>query len=222
MPDPFGDIAAQLAAAGRRFHARGWALGTSGNFSATLSRDPLHLAITASGVHKGELLPAQILHCDEHGAVADAAAGKPSAETLLHVEIATQRAAGAVLHTHSVWTTVLSDLYAADRGFYVEGYEMLKGLDGVSSHEHREWVPIVANDQDMLRLRRRVAETLQQHPAAHAFLLQRHGLYTWGPTLAAAERHVEILEFLFEVHGRTLMVIGARPGHTMIPGTTEP
>ena len=41
---------------------------------------------------------------------------------------------------------------------------MLKGLDGVASHEHREWIPIVANDQDMARLARRVAETLSQNP----------------------------------------------------------
>jgi methylthioribulose-1-phosphate dehydratase len=33
--------------------------------------------------------------------------------------------------------------------------------------------------------------------------LRRHGLYTWGESLADAERHVEILEFLFETIGRT-------------------
>jgi methylthioribulose-1-phosphate dehydratase len=37
---------------------------------------------------------------------------------------------------------------------------------------------------------------------AHAFLLRRHGLYAWGDTLYEAERHVEILEFLFEAIGR--------------------
>ena len=85
----------------------------------------------------------------------------------------------------------------------IEGYEMLKGLAGVTSHEHRELVPIVDNDQDMSRLARRVGETLERYPKAHAFLLRRHGLYTWGDTLADAERHVEILEFLFETIGRT-------------------
>jgi methylthioribulose-1-phosphate dehydratase len=88
-------------------------------------------------------------------------------------------------------------------GVAIEGYEMLKGLAGVTSHEHKELVPIVDNDQDMTRLARRVGETLERHPAAHAFLLRRHGLYTWGASLAEAERHVEILEFLFETIGRT-------------------
>ena len=63
-------IAAELAAIGRRFYARGWVLGTSGNFSAVISRKPLRLAITASSLPKGTLRAADILECDEHGRVA--------------------------------------------------------------------------------------------------------------------------------------------------------
>ena len=198
-------IAAELAAIGRRFYARGWVLGTSGNFSAVVSRKPLRLAITASALPKGALRASDILQCDEQARVVGRARGKPSAETLLHVEIARRRGAGAVLHTHSVWSTMLSDAWPAGdaAGVMIEGYEMLKGLAGVTSHEHRELVPIVDNDQDMPRLARRVGDTLERHPDAHAFLLRRHGLYTWGASLADAERHVEILEFLFETVGRT-------------------
>jgi len=201
--------AAALAAVGRRFYARGWVLGTSGNFSTVVSRKPLRLAITASSLPKGTLQASDILECDDLGLVVSkskGAKGKPSAETLLHVEIAKRRCAGAVLHTHSVWSTMLSDGRPSgpDAALAIEGYEMLKGLAGVTSHEHRELVPIVDNDQDMTRLARRVGDTLERHPAAHAFLLRRHGLYTWGDTLADAERHVEILEFLFETIGRTL------------------
>jgi len=202
--------AAALAAVGRRFYARGWALGTSGNFSVVVSRKPLRLAITASSLPKGTLQASDILECDDLGRVVSKSKGtngKPSAETLLHVEIAKRRGAGAVLHTHSVWSTMLSDAWPSGTGdgpsLTIEGYEMLKGLAGIASHEHREVIPIVDNDQDMPRLARRVGETLDRHPAAHAFLLRRHGLYTWGDTLADAERHVEILEFLFETIGRT-------------------
>jgi methylthioribulose-1-phosphate dehydratase len=195
-------IAGRLAEIGRRFYMRGWVMGTSGNFSAVISRQPFRLAITASSVHKGRLRAGDILECDEHGAAIGRKPGTPSAETLLHIEVARRRGAGAVLHTHSVWTTVLSDLHAAAGGFTVEGYEMLKGLHGVRSHDHREWIPILANDQDMSRLAQRVGETLDRFVESHAFLLCRHGLYTWGDTLADAERHVEILEFLFEAIGR--------------------
>ena len=207
--------ASQIAAIGRAFYARGWALGTSGNFSAVVSRRPLRLAITASSLPKGALRASDILECDDRGRVVGRRGGKPSAETLLHVEIARVRGAGAVLHTHSVWSTMLSGQASAGQaGIVIDGYEMLKGLAGVTTHEHKELVPVIDNDQDMTRLALRVRGLLAQHPAAHAFLLRRHGLYTWGDTLADAERHVEILEFLFETAGRTQ----ARAGAAATPG----
>ena len=191
-----------LAAIGRRFYERGWVLGTSGNFSAVLSRRPLRLVISASGTSKGALRSIDFLTCDGRGRPVSGAR-RPSAETLLHLQIASDRGAAAVLHTHSIWSTMLSDRCAPAGGVLVEQYEMLKGLKGVASHEHREWIPILANDQDMPRLARAVGDTLSRHPEAHAFLLRRHGLYTWGDTIAEAERHVEILEFLFETIGRS-------------------
>jgi methylthioribulose-1-phosphate dehydratase len=214
--DEFGEAASRLTEIGRRFYLRGWVLGTSGNFSAVIGRRPLRLAITASAAHKGLLSTSDILQCDEDGAVvpngrsglASTPAGsmpaqKPSAETLLHIEVARRTGADAVLHTHSVWTTILSDVHGDAGGFAIEGYEMLKGLAGVRSHEHREWIPIVDNDQQMGRLASRVGALLDERRDLHAFLLRRHGLYTWGETLADAERHIEILEFLFETVGRT-------------------
>jgi len=198
----FAPLARELASTGRRLYARGWVLGTSGNFSAVVSRRPLRLAITASAVHKGALRSSDILAIDEQGGVIRRNAKTPSAEAALHLEIVRREGAGAVLHTHSVWSTMLSELHAPRGGVELEGYEMLKGLRGVKSHEHREWIPILENDQDMPRLARAVGEMLQQNGSLRAFLLRRHGLYTWGDTLAEAERHVEVLEFLFESVGR--------------------
>ena len=195
----------RLGRLGPDFHKRGWVLGTSGNFSAVVSREPLRLAITSSSVDKGGLTADHILQIDDQGNVLEGD-GQPSAETLLHLAVVRLREAGAVLHTHSVWSNILSDAYSADGGVSIEGYEMLKGLAGVSTHEHREWVPIIENSQDMTRLALSVEETLQEHPRAHGFLLRRHGLYTWGKDIAEAKRHVEILEFLLEVRGRTYSV----------------
>jgi methylthioribulose-1-phosphate dehydratase len=196
------DASIELLVIGARFYDRGWVQGTSGNFSAVIGRDPLRLAITPSAAHKGRLDQRSFLQIDEDCRVLGRGAARPSAEARLHVEIVKSRGAGAVLHTHSIWSTILSDLHASGGGLAIEGYEMLKGLDGITSHEHREWIPIVANDQDMARLSAVVKDVLAAEPKAHAFLLGRHGLYTWGRTIADAERHVEILEFLFEVVGR--------------------
>jgi methylthioribulose-1-phosphate dehydratase len=195
------DAAAHLIRIGQRFDARGWVLGTSGNFSVVVQQQPLRLAITRSGTHKGELTVDDILEVGDAG-TARAGAGTPSAETLLHLEIIKARAAAAVMHTHSIWGTAVSDRCAAQGGVAIEGYEMLKGLAGVTTHEHREWIPILENDQDIPGLAERIGTTLRERADCHAFLLRRHGLYTWGATVAEAVRHVEIVEFLLESVGR--------------------
>ena len=206
------EMTSELAAVARVFHARGWLLGTSGNLSAVVQREPLHLAMSPSGVDKGELKPEQLLSIDENARMLSGHSGKPSDETLLHLRIVKERGAGAVLHTHSIWNTILSDLYAADGGVAIEGYEMLKGLQGVRTHEHSEWLPIVENSQDMPALAETIAQTLNEHKASHGFLLRRHGLYSWGENLAQAKRHIEIFEFLLETMGRTLHIRGKHAG----------
>lgn len=194
----FSETAVRLAEIGKGFYERGWVLGTSGNFSAVISRQPLRLAITSTGLDKGNLTPAQFLEMDDAANVVRGE-GRPSAEALLHLAIVRCAGAGAVLHTHSVWSTVLSGTHARHGGIALEGYEMLKGLEGVRTHKHREWLPILENSQDMVALADRVSATLGELPGIHGFLLQGHGLYTWGEGLHEAKRHVEILEFLMEV-----------------------
>jgi methylthioribulose-1-phosphate dehydratase len=76
---------------------------------------------------------------------------------------------------------------------------MLKGLEGVHTHEHTERLPILENSQNMRELAARIADLLANQPDIHGLLLRRHGLYTWGGNLGEARRHVEILEFLTEV-----------------------
>jgi methylthioribulose-1-phosphate dehydratase len=202
----FADAAAHLILIGQRFDARGWVMGTSGNFSIAVGREPLRLAITRSGTHKGELTASDILEVDVEGTTigtsTGGSSGAPSAETRLHIEIVAARPAAAVLHTHSIWSTLVSDRSGSSGGVAIEGYEMLKGLAGVTTHEHREWIPVLDNDQDIPRLSAKVRDTLREYPDSHAFLLRRHGLYTWGATVPEAVRHVEIVEFLLESIGR--------------------
>src|SRR5690349_19738534 len=232
MAENVHEIVDELVLVARRFYGRGWLMGTSGNLSAVVEREPMRLAITASGVDKGELRPEQVLLVDENVRVLNAArtppgfltseltnkaaANKPSDESLLHVRIVKERGAGAVLHTHSIWNTIFSDLYASEGGVRIEGYEMLKGLAGVKTHEHSEFLPIVDNSQDMPSLANTISKTLAAHKFAHGILIKRHGLYSWGENLAQAKRHIEILEFLLETIGRTLLVTnnrGTRDGH---------
>ena len=203
MPDSFEQTAAQLVAVAKGLHARGWLLGTSGNLSAVVTSDPFRLAITPSGVDKGELKPDQILLIDEHARPVNNHASKPSDESPLHVMIAKERGAGAIVHTHSIWNNILSESGTDQDELQIEGYEMLKGLAGVHTHLHRELLPIIDNSQNMSELANTIRGVLGRQKDAHGFLLQRHGLYTWGRDLNEAKRHVEVLEFLLETLGRT-------------------
>ncbi|MFM9059420.1 MAG: methylthioribulose 1-phosphate dehydratase [Planctomycetaceae bacterium] len=204
----------QLRAVGREFHARSWSLGTSSNYSVVAGRDPLELLITASGKDKSALGRDDFVRVDAAGRLVEGMPGrKSSAETLLHCTIAELiPSVGAVLHTHSVWATLLSGADLARGGVRIEGYEMLKGLEGIGTHETSVEVPVFANTQDMTELADRVRARFAgldwsaPRPPAHGFLLSRHGLYTWGRDLAEARRHVEIHEFLFECVARSRML----------------
>ena len=200
-----GEIDA-LRDCGAIFWQRGWSVGTSSNYSVVVSRDPLELIVTASGMDKGRLAREDFVRIGADGSPVAEGQPKSSAETMLHVMLARREDVGAVLHTHSVWATILSDLFAKEGGFDVTGYEMLKGLADVATHEHVEYVPIFENTQDIAALADEVEDRLftGKTDFIHGFLIRRHGLYTWGKTLDDARRHVEIYEFLFECIARRL------------------
>jgi len=188
-----------LCATARWCYSRGWVPATSGNFSVRASGRVL---VTASGLDKGTLAPSGLIEVDLDGRVL-AGTGKPSAETGLHLVLYRDRpAAGAILHVHTIWNTLLSAHYEAAGCLPIEGYELLKGLAGVTTHAHLEQVPILENSQDYADLSDRLADALRKYPNAHGVLLSRHGLYTWGESVAESRRHLEALEFLFEVEGR--------------------
>jgi methylthioribulose-1-phosphate dehydratase len=221
---PSADATDALRAIGREFHGRGWSLGTSSNYSVVVSRDPLELLVTASGKDKSALGRDDFVRVDSQGRVIDGSDRRSSAETLLHCTIAELvPSVGAVLHTHSPWGTILSgaDLppAAAVGSLRIAGYEMLKGLEGITTHDTHEDVPIFANTQDMRELSARIRGRFAGldfaaagRPPVHGFLIARHGLYTWGRDLGEARRHIEIYEFLFECVARARTLPAAAAG----------
>jgi len=191
----------RLCETARWCYARGWVPATSGNFSIRAGH---FLRITPTGLDKGMLVPEHLLEVDMDGKVASGN-GKPSAETALHTVLYRARPrAHAILHVHTVWNTLLSGRFAAQGRVALAGYEILKGLSGVTTHEHEERVPVLENSQDYALLCQELDGALVAFPHAHGVLLARHGLYTWGESVAEARRHLECLEFLFEVEGRRL------------------
>jgi len=193
----YASRAAELIEAGRFIHAKGWVPATSGNFSALLSDGSI--AITVSGKHKGALTPADIMRVDEEGRSLDGK--KPSAETLLHTALYRRYPwAGAVLHPHSPNAMLASRLFAHE--LVLEDYELLKALEGVDTHETRIVVPIFSNDQNIPRLSLKVDEYIEMHGDIYGYIIAGHGFYTWGSSVADALRHVEALEYLFDIEMR--------------------
>ena len=84
---------------------------------------------------KGRLRRCDFVRVREDGSPTEPGQPKSSAETLLHCVAAKKPDVGAVLHTHSVWATLLSDYYFDQGGFDISGFEMLNGLSGVATHD---------------------------------------------------------------------------------------
>ncbi|WP_348766234.1 methylthioribulose 1-phosphate dehydratase [uncultured Salinisphaera sp.] len=192
------DAAATTAAAQalcetvRWFASRGYCPATGGNFSSRL--DDERVLITASGVDKTALTPAELLPMTIHGELL--AEGKPSAETGLHLALYRRDPAiGAVLHVHSIANTLLSRIDTPQR-LRFEGYEMQKSITGNLTHEAAIDLPVLDNSQDMETLAAALEARFDEAAPAFGFLVRGHGIYAWGADLASARRHLEGWEFL--------------------------
>ncbi|MDZ4723738.1 MAG: methylthioribulose 1-phosphate dehydratase [candidate division Zixibacteria bacterium] len=197
----------ELCAVITRIASRGWCPATAGNFSVRLPGSELRMLLSPSGVDKSALLANDLLEIDARGNVLSGA-GKPSAEYLLHLAVYEETAAAGrgvascVLHVHSVWNTILSREFLPAGKLTLSGFELLKGLSSVTTHEHTETIPILENSQNMPELAKKLRVILKQQPDIHGFLLAGHGLYAFGDSIQSAYRHVEAFEFLFEVFAR--------------------
>ena len=186
--------AQEIVAAGRKLGAQGLTPATSSNFSMRLDAD--HAAVTVSGRDKGALTPDDIMVVDMDGSAVDTTA-RPSAETLLHTHIYRRFAeANAVLHTHSRAQTVASRLYAPAGVMPLDGYELLKVFAGQTTHDTRIDLPVFPNTQHMPELVARVDDWIRADKPLYGYLIEGHGIYTWGRDMAETERHIEAFEFL--------------------------
>lgn len=178
----------------RLFGRRQWCPATGGNFSRR--HDDARMLITRSGCDKSRLSADDLMLCNLDGRALDAGS-VPSAETALHACLyRLDYRIGAVLHTHSVTSTVLSRATTGD--LRLRGFEMQKALAGNRGHEEEIVISVFDNDQDIAALATRVERRWHSAELTQpGFLVRGHGLYAWGETLDDARRHIEGFEFLF-------------------------
>ena len=184
---------AELIAIARWIGDKGWCPATGGNFSARL--DENLCLVTASGVDKANLQGDDFLVVKLTGEIYSGD-NKPSAETLLHTALySLSEEIGAVLHTHTVAATVLSNRVKANN-LKVQGYEMQKALSNISTHETTVSLPILDNNQNISQLAGELKQRWLTDIFNYGFLVKGHGLYAWGKDLPQAKRHLEGIEFL--------------------------
>ena len=212
---PFADrarleaCAHQIADAGHALGALGWTPATSSNFSMRL--DAAHAAVTISGRDKGKLGVDDIMVVDLDGNAVGTDA-RPSAETALHTQIYRRFPhAGAVLHTHSRAQSVASRLFAQRGVARFEGWELQKAISGYTTHDSVLELPVFANTQDMAELVRDVDAWIDSGKPLHGYLIDGHGIYTWGKDMPETRRHLEALQFLLECELDLIPLRGARP-----------
>ena len=191
----------------RELAQAGWTPATSSNFSQRL--DDRHAAITVSGRDKGKLERGDIMVVDFDGQPV-ATTHRPSAETLLHTQLYRRfDDVGCILHTHSKAQTIASRLFSGQGHLRLEGYELLKAFAGNHTHEAAVDLPVLPNSQDMPTLAAQVDALLDAGPM-WGYLIDGHGLYAWGRTMAEARRHLDAFEFLI---GCELDLMRLRAGH---------
>ena len=190
----FESSADAIADTARELAAHGWTPATSSNFSMRI--DVEHAAITISGRDKGRLDRDDIMLIDMHGHAVGTEA-RPSAETALHTQIYRRWPdMWAVLHTHSRTQSVASRLFAGDGVIRLQGWELQKAIAGYTTHDSVLEIPVFPNTQHMPELVDQVDAWLDSGKPLHAYLIDGHGIYTWGRDMAETHRHLEALEFL--------------------------
>src|SRR4051794_28865037 len=173
-----------IVAAGARLAAAGLVVAAAGTIGG---RADAGLLTPPGGCRPAALAPAALLVTDRDGRVVEGD-GRVSSETQLHCAAYRATGAGAVVHTHPVFCTVVSTL--ADE---IAGIHYAVTLFGGSVRV----APYATFGSDELAAN--VADALRDRTGA---LMRNHGAVTVGDDLEAAVERTETLEWLAEVHYR--------------------
>jgi methylthioribulose-1-phosphate dehydratase len=192
-------IREDLIQSGKFLFSRNLLPATSGNLSIK-NPDNSIITITVSGKSKGTLGLDDFIEIDSQANIIDQKEKRPSAETLLHTQIYNfYENVNVVFHTHSINGVIISKIIGANGVLELKNYELLKAFRGVQTHAHTELVPVFANNQNIKQLADDVEQFMRIKPEIHGYLIEGHGLYTWGTSVSEATRNIEAFEALFEM-----------------------
>ena len=191
----------ELAEVIRNYHQKGWSPATSTNYSFRSEEDLNVIFVSKSGIDKSKFSENDFMTVDFNGHPTPEFAGvRPSAETLIHCKLYHLfPEMMCIVHSHSVYSVLQS--IKNDSFVELEGYEVLKGFEGIKTHETTVQVPVFDNTQDMDEFSATLGNN-KHRLTVPAFIMRKHGTYAWGRNLFEAKRHLETAEYLFEVDWR--------------------
>jgi methylthioribulose-1-phosphate dehydratase len=207
------ELARLLAKYVREWNGRGWSPATSTNYS--FRNDAAHIAVSKSGVDKSQFSENDFLLLDLASEklrpeyLEEQPDIRTSAETELHTALyKVNPNIGAVVHTHSVYDTILSDAFfrSGRSELVLCDYELLKAIDGYQTHEASLSIPIFGNTQNITNLAAEFRRAYEQQPDMKGYLIAGHGFYTWGKNIAEAKRHLEAFQFLLECQYKAILI----------------
>jgi methylthioribulose-1-phosphate dehydratase len=188
----------ELAEVIRAYHQKGWSPATSTNYSFRLEDDLNKIYVSKSGIDKSQFTENDFMEVDFEGKPYPEFDGiRPSAETLIHCKLYQLfPEMRCIVHSHSIYS-VLHSAVLQD-SVSLEGYEVLKGFEGINTHDVKVELPIFDNDQNMINFSK-ILEVNKDRLSIPAFIMRKHGTYAWGRNLFEAKRHLETAEYLLEV-----------------------
>jgi L-fuculose-phosphate aldolase len=178
----FPEQRAALVRAGARLAGAGLVVGGAGNASVRVED---RMVITPRGSRLAALRPEELLVCDLDGRVLEGD-GRASSETPLHCAAYAATGAGAVVHTHPVFCSVVSTLASE-----IDGIHYAVALFG-GSVRVADYATFGSPE-----LAEHVATALRDRRGA---LMRNHGAVTVGDDLDTAVELAETLEWLASVH----------------------
>lgn len=185
----------------RVFYVKNWVSGTGGGICGPAAGGNLLLAPT--GVHKERIQPDDFfVIAPADGAVLAPAKDpslRPSECNSIFCSVARARGARSVMHSHALSSVLAADLAGRADHLAIEGFEMLKGIRGLTNRD-THIVPVIRNTPREAELVDQVDAALKDDRFAGAFciLVADHGAYIWGDDVWEAKRHTEVYHWLFD------------------------
>lgn len=183
----------EIAGVIRAYHAKGWSPATSTNYS--FKDENGFIWVSKSGVDKSQFSSNDFMKISADGkGIEEYVDVRPSAETRIHcVLYELFPECKVILHSHGAFPVVLSSIVNDEIMF--DGYEILKGFEGITTHDTAVNIPVFDNTQDMEAFSKVLIKN-KEKLIAHSFIMRKHGTYAWGKDLLSAKRHIETLDYL--------------------------